>query len=127
MGEATGQDIPEVSAEALDQLIGGGAVHVIDVRLPFDYFGGRVPGALNMPGESIIQNADRLPGDARLVMVCDDGRASRKAALAALQAGFKEVSILAGGFDAWCEADLPTETISEGMLTPQSQAPKPKS
>lgn len=124
MADGNAGDVGEIDIEALQQLIEAGDVFVVDVRLPFDYFGGRVPGALNMPGESIVQNADRLPKDGRLVFVCDDGASSRRAAAAAQSVGFVNVSILTGGYDAWLAADLPEETISEGMLTPSGSPPK---
>jgi hydroxyacylglutathione hydrolase len=100
-------------------------VQVIDVRLPFDYFGGRVPGSLNVPALSISGRLGQIPADRPLVFVCDDGERSVEAVAAARKAGFINVSLLTGGYDAWLDADLPTETISES-IAPAYQAAEAK-
>ena len=58
-------------------------------------------------------------------MVCDDGVKSAEAAKAARGAGFTNIGVLAGGYDAWLDANMETETISEGVAPPH-QAAKPK-
>jgi hydroxyacylglutathione hydrolase len=120
--------LPETidTAELQSLLDEGVGVQVIDVRLPFDYFGGRVPGSLNVPALSITGRLGPIPADRPLVMVCDDGVKSAEAAAAARGAGFTNVTVLAGGYDAWLDADMPTETISEGIAPPH-QAAKTKS
>ena len=114
---------PAPLQDLLDAAVG---VQVIDVRLPFDYFGGRVPGSLNVPALSITGRLGQIPADRPLIFVCDDGVKSAEAVAAAKTTGFTNVTVLAGGYDAWLDADLPTETISDGV-SPPHQAAKPKS
>ncbi len=107
-----------VSAQEVDTLRVRPDVQVIDVRLPFDYFGGRVAGSINIPGESLADSLAAIPADRKIIVVCDDGNLSAATARAAIAAGYKDVSILEGGYDAWLEADLPIETISDGVPPP---------
>ena len=106
--------IERLDPAAVEALLGGAGVHIIDVRMPFDFFGGRVPGALNLPGDSIVERSVRIPEDMRVVFVCDDGEQSGEVAAAAQAAGWSNVAVLEGGMNAWFDADLPVETISDG-------------
>lgn len=99
-------------------------VLVVDVRPPFSYCGGRIPGSINLPGVAITRRKAEIGLDRKLIFVDDDGADVVEAAQAALDAGFADVSILEGGFDAWQDADLPTETVSEGFAPPIPPQPR---
>jgi rhodanese-related sulfurtransferase len=107
----------------LQALIDQGGGQLVDVRLPFDYFGGRIPGSLNLPGSSVAGHIGPMPADRTLVLICDDGRKSAEAAAVARAAGFADVRVLEGGYDGWLDADLPVETISDGVA-PKAAATK---
>lgn len=89
---------------------------IVDIRMPFDYFGGRVPGSINYPGELMFENCNSIPKDSSIVLVCDDGEQCLSIATQALAAGYGDVAILAGGIDAWLDADLPVDTIANGNM-----------
>lgn len=112
-----------ISIDDLQALAQRGEAQLIDIRLPFDYFGGRVPGSLNLPGSAVTARVGQFPADRTLVLICDDGVQSAKVAALALQAGFSKVGYLHGGYEAWLTADLPTETISDGVTPVQPKAP----
>jgi rhodanese-related sulfurtransferase len=117
--------VPEprpITVVELNELMARGGVQLVDVRPPFDYFGGRVPGSLNLPASSVTGRAGQIPLERTLVLICDDGLKSLEAGRDAIKAGFTEVLFLEGGFNAWLEADLPTETISDGV-TPTAPGP----
>lgn len=95
-------------------------IQIVDVRLPFDFFGGRVPRSINIPGKALASSGGAIPFGRKLVVVCDDGQASLETAEAAVAAGFTDVSVLDGGLDAWIDADLPIETVSDGIPSPLS-------
>ena len=116
MADSEVADVKTVTAVELLELQKTPGVMVIDVRLPIDYFGGRIKGSLNLPGTSIQGRVGKLPAEARFVFVCDDGRQGSKIASLAQSLGFNDVSVLRGGYDAWLEAGLPTETITEGVF-----------
>jgi rhodanese-related sulfurtransferase len=112
-----------ISTDDLRALVQRGHAQLIDIRLPFDYFGGRVPGSLNLPGSTVTARMGQFPADRTLVLICDDGVKSAEVAALALQAGFSKVAYLDGGYEAWLVADLPTETISDGVTPVQPGAP----
>jgi rhodanese-related sulfurtransferase len=83
---------------------------LIDVSEPEEYAKGHPNGARNVPLGKLEGSKD-LPSNKALplVLVCPTGaRASRAAALLR-KAGYENVQSLAGGFNAWREANLPIE------------------
>lgn len=92
------------------------SLKIVDIRMPFDYFGGRVPGSINYPGDLMFENCNSIPTDTAIVIVCDDGEQSLPIATRALATGYGDVAVLAGGIDAWLDADLPVDTIANGNM-----------
>ncbi|MCC0017611.1 MAG: rhodanese-like domain-containing protein [Rhodobiaceae bacterium] len=117
---AQDSDIKLLGVQELKQLYRLPDVQVVDVRLPFDFYGGRVPGSVSVPGVSVATCVGTIPASSKLVIVADDNKAGALAARVALQAGYIDVSVLDGGIDAWFDADMPTETISDGIPSPLS-------
>lgn len=114
-------EIARLSVSEVEALVGTADAQIVDVRPPFDYFGGRVPGALNLPATSVVSRNAQVPKDRKLVFVDDDGQGmALEAAQAALDSGHysEGVAVLDGGYDAWIEADKTTETISDGIQPP---------
>jgi hydroxyacylglutathione hydrolase len=82
---------------------------VIDVREPVEYAAGHVPGAVSIPQADLALRLGDLPRDRELLVVCQGGTRSVRAARFLKQVGFERVSNLAGGTSAWRAAGLPTE------------------
>jgi rhodanese-related sulfurtransferase/DNA-binding transcriptional ArsR family regulator len=61
---------PPVSARELARLVKQGAVTVVDVRPEQEYAAGHLPGAVNMPVESLRRRARELPRQHPLVVYC---------------------------------------------------------
>lgn len=97
------------------RFIEAGDCVVIDVRLPFNFHGGRISGALNLPGKSMQSRKNIVPSDRRLLIVADDDAQAEDACALAQRLGFVDVVRLEGGMDAWLDADLPVDTISDGL------------
>jgi rhodanese-related sulfurtransferase len=123
MTDPTRSEPQAISTNDLQALAQRGEAQLIDIRLPFDYFGGRVPGSLNLPGSVVTARVGQFPADRTLVLICDDGIKSAKVGALALQAGFSKVGYLDGGYEAWLTADLPIETISDGVTPVQPKGP----
>ena len=79
---------------------------VIDVREPWEYSAGHVPGAALMPLGSLAQLAGDLPRNRRIYVICASGNRSLVAADALVRAGYDAVSV-AGGMAAWRSAGGP--------------------
>lgn len=83
---------------------------LVDVREVNEYAVERIHGALLYPLSTF--DARAIPRDGRkLVLHCAGGRRSATAAQQLQQAGFGDVTHLAGGLQAWKAAGLPTVRI----------------
>jgi rhodanese-related sulfurtransferase len=82
---------------------------VLDVREPVEFAQGHVPGAVNLPQADLASRLDELPRDRPLLLVCQGGFRSLRAAQFLEQAGFANVASLRGGTAAWVAAGRPLE------------------
>jgi rhodanese-related sulfurtransferase len=81
-------------------------VAIIDVREPFEYQAGHLPGATLIPVNSVFARREELPKDKKIVFVCAVGSRSALAAELAAAAGLpaEQLYTLDGGTDAWRRA-----------------------
>ena len=83
-----------------------GEAQLVDVRSASEYATGHIPGAVNIPMDQIEARTEDLRPGSPLVLICKGGqRASLTAAL--LEPRRRDVTVLAGGTDAWAKAGLP--------------------
>jgi thioredoxin 1 len=90
---------------------------VLDVREPVEYAAGHVPGAVNLPQADLADRLDELPRDRPLLLICQGGYRSQRAAQFLKQMGFEQVSSVAGGTAAWAEAGKP---LGRGVVDDQA-------
>jgi rhodanese-related sulfurtransferase len=74
---------------------------VVDVREPWEFARCCLPGSRLLPLQTVPANADSLPRDQDLVLVCHHGGRSLRAALWLAQHGYTRLHNLAGGVDRW--------------------------
>ena len=74
---------------------------VVDVREPYEWAIGRIPGARLVPLNSLPQAVPSLDRDAELVVYCHHGVRSAAAATWLRDQGFTRVRNLVGGIDRW--------------------------
>src|SRR4051812_23213684 len=81
--------LPGVDELALDEFAGikDGAL-LLDVREPAEYAHGHIPGAMNLPQADLASRLDELLRDQAIVVVCQAGYRSLRAAQFLAQAGF---------------------------------------
>jgi hydroxyacylglutathione hydrolase len=82
---------------------------VLDVREPVEYATGHVPGSINLPQADLANRLDELPRDRPLLLICQGGYRSLRAARFLLQMGFESVASVEGGTASWAEAGKPLE------------------
>jgi rhodanese-related sulfurtransferase len=103
---------PSVSPSQATQLINREDALVIDVRDPGEYGAGHILGAKNLP-LSRLDSGGAEPAakrkDRPLILYCDTGNRSGKAAAALKAQGYTRVLNLSGGMGAWQQAGLPVE------------------
>ncbi len=82
---------------------------LIDVREPFEFASGHVPGALSIPMHLVPLRLDEIPIDRDLFVICAGGNRSWQVVHFLGERGIKAVNV-AGGTMAWHSAGLPIET-----------------
>lgn len=80
---------------------------LIDVREPWEYEAGHVPGAVNLPMSTIGEHLDELPDGAFDVICKVGGRSGR--VVEALTARGHDATNVEGGTDDWIAAGYPIE------------------
>ena len=96
-----------------------GAVHlinrrdavIVDVREPGEFKAGRIPNARNVTLAKIEEGAKGLEKfkSKPILLVCQTGARSGQALRALQKQGFTEAVALAGGMNAWQQAQMPVE------------------
>jgi len=97
--------VPEIDLQAFAAAKADGAF-VIDVREPFEYVTGHVPGAQLVPLSQVHARLAELPKNERIHVICASGNRSRTATSWLVSAGFDAVSV-AGGTGGWMSQGRP--------------------
>jgi len=74
---------------------------LIDVRQPGEYAKSRIPGAVSMPLNELVEGNIILPEKKPLFIYSRSGIRSKAAAQWFISQGFSEVTEIEGGFDQW--------------------------
>ena len=100
-----------LSPQDMVQLMNREKAVVIDVCEPGEFAQGHVIGAKNVPlGDLEAKLAQVVKNKATpVVMVCQVGARSARAAATAQKLGYENVQSLAGGLKAWQAASMPVE------------------
>lgn len=122
--------IPEISPEEAKRLLEGRKTCVyLDVRTVAEYVAGHPPGALNVPlmevdprsGQMELNEAflsvvrGSIPCDSRVIVGCQSGGRSAMATQMMLEAGYKSVTNMAGGFGG--VVDYSGQVLYDGWST----------
>ena len=88
--------------EAIDMMSAETGYIILDVRTAEEYAAGHIPGAINIPNESIGTSAPpTLPDKDQLILVyCRSGNRSRQASAKLAALGYTRVTEF-GGISAW--------------------------
>ena len=93
--------VRQLTPQELDRMRGSGEPHLLfDVRTPQEAEQASIEGARLVTPE-IARSIEKLDKDAVLVFHCHHGGRSQQAAEHYLSLGFRDVSNLVGGIDAW--------------------------
>jgi len=87
---------------------------VVDIRTAAELSLGLIPNAVVLPAANLVASIEPLTsgGSRRIVVYCAVGERSAIAAAALLDAGYTNVTSLAGGIKRWMALGLPTESGS---------------
>jgi rhodanese-related sulfurtransferase len=82
---------------------------LLDVREPWEYLAGHVPGAQLIPLAELEDRVKEVPRDRPILAICHSGQRSLAAAGYLIQLGYADVSNVDGGTAAWIERGYPVE------------------
>ncbi len=97
----------EISAVEAAQKREAGAF-LLDVRQPDEWEAVHIPGATLIPLDQLETRLNEVPRDQEVVVVCRSGNRSATGRDILLNAGFKQVTSMAGGMNDWQRQGLPT-------------------
>lgn len=99
---------PEVSVQQARELVNEGAF-LLDVRTPLEWEEAHIAGATLIPLDQLETHLSELPRDRKIVVMCRSGNRSATARDLLKQAGFEQVTSMAGGINQWRAAGFPVE------------------
>jgi rhodanese-related sulfurtransferase len=103
---------PWVNASQATQLINREDALIVDVRDSGEYDAGHILGAKSVPLARLDEGAGSELAkrkDKPIIVYCDGGQRSQKAAAALRKQGYEKVVNLTGGLGTWQQAGLPVE------------------
>lgn len=110
-GNSTGNTYRQISMDqAVAMMEKESGYIILDVRRPDEFVAGHIPGAVNVPNESIGKDEIvELPNKGQLILVyCRSGRRSKEAAEKLVKLGYTNI-VEFGGILDW-----KGETVTEG-------------
>jgi NADPH-dependent 2,4-dienoyl-CoA reductase/sulfur reductase-like enzyme/peroxiredoxin family protein/rhodanese-related sulfurtransferase/TusA-related sulfurtransferase len=103
---------------------------LLDVRTKEEFAAGTIPGAVNIPLDSLREELDRLPKDREINVFCQIGLRGYLAARILLQHGFAKVKNLSGGYRLWQEIQKDrsgsTAGLEQSTVETETQLPAEK-
>jgi hydroxyacylglutathione hydrolase len=106
-------ELSQITAPALYDRLRSQAFQVLDVRREPEWQGGHVEGATWWPLDNFKVSPPEIDRDRPIAVHCKGGYRSMIACSLLQRAGFRNVTNVIGGFDAWQEAKLPIENETE--------------
>jgi rhodanese-related sulfurtransferase len=82
---------------------------MLDVRTQEEWDQVHIPGATFIPLDQLENRLAELPRDQEIVVYCRSGNRSQTGRDILLDAGFTQVTSMAGGINQWSSAGFPTE------------------
>lgn len=87
-------------------------VFILDVRQPEEWADAHIPGSTLIPLGDLESRINEVPKDQEIVVVCRSGNRSAQGRDILKQAGFTQVTSMAGGLNEWKAEGY--ETVSGG-------------
>ena len=99
--------LTQISPAELSKQLSQHRLQVLDVRREPEWEAGHIAGAAWWPLDHFKVSTPEIDRDAAIAVHCKSGYRSAIACSLLLRAGFKTVTNVSGGFDAWQQAKLP--------------------
>ena len=93
--------IKQIDVHQVKQLEENNSATIVDIRDPASFKAGHIPNAIHLSDATVEQFIIDTDKNKPLVIYCYHGISSQGAAAYFSEKGFKEVSSMIGGFEAW--------------------------
>ena len=103
-------EVPSVGAVEAATWLRERQARVLDMREPWGYAEGRIPGAISLPQSDLALRLAEVPKDRDVLVVCASGNRSLRSAGFLKAVGYARVTNLRRGTNGWKEAGNPVET-----------------
>ena len=94
---------PEINTATGKQMFDEGA-YMLDVRNPDEWVAYHVDGTTLVPLPDLEARVNEVPRDREIIVICNSGNRSQVARDILLDAGFENVTSIAGGIQGWMSA-----------------------
>jgi len=81
----------------------------LDVRTPSEYSEGHIPGAINIPIQTLSEHLNDISKEKNIYVYCESGVRASKAAKLLATSGFKHVHNFKASMQGWRSASYPIE------------------
>ncbi len=103
-GNALNLDVQDV----YQNMQNGAVPYLLDVRQPFEFQNGHIPGSILVPMSDLRSHLEQLPHDRHIICICRSGARSGMVAQQLAGLGLEAYN-LRGGMIAWQRAGLPIQ------------------
>lgn len=94
--------VENISAEQLEERMKEtSGLEIIDVREPNEYKGGHISRAKNVPMSKLADQANKIPKNKPVALICRSGNRSMVAARRLKKMGYENLLNVRGGMMAW--------------------------
>ena len=93
--------IKQIDVHKVKEIEGNDSATIVDIRDPASYQAGHIPNAIHLSDNTVEKFISDTDKNKPLVVYCYHGISSQGAAAYFSGKGFKEVSSMIGGFEAW--------------------------
>jgi rhodanese-related sulfurtransferase len=104
------EQVKQITAQELASRLATGSIGVLDVRREAEFQSGHIDGADWHPLDRFKAALQEISKDSPIAVHCKSGYRSLIAVSVLERAGYHNVVDVAGGFDAWAAAGLPSST-----------------
>ena len=94
-------NIPEIQIHEAKKRLDEKECMFVDIRDPSSYRAAHIPGALHLHDGNVREFIQKADKQQPLVVYCYHGNSSLSAVAYLMENGFKDVSSMSGGFEAW--------------------------
>jgi rhodanese-related sulfurtransferase len=99
----------EISVSEAYSMYQSGEYYFVDVREPSEWDEYHAPNTTLIPLGELASRVSEIPAGVPIVVVCRSGNRSQQGRDILLQAGFTQVTSMAGGLNEWRSAGYPIE------------------